>query len=138
MGFIDSFKRAASGLASLVGLGTKPTADGKTDAMVRNVDVAGDPTYRRTTTAIRRFNRDANREYNHVSMEVDHNDWHIVDVMGYSWWRNRYRDGHLRGTTYNVGIKAEKRRLKGLGLNKRQLRAALRVFRAQLVAQGVK
>lgn len=118
--------------------GTKPSADGETDAMLLNVDVAGDPTYRRTTTATRRFHRDTNREYNHISMPVQELDAMIAQHHGYDWWRNLWRSGARGGTTYNVGINAEKRRLKALGLSKRELKFALRTFRTQLRAQGIK
>ncbi|WWO60284.1 hypothetical protein [Xanthomonas phage SB4] len=137
MGFIDSFKRATAGLASLIGLGAKPsvTLDEVHDQQYeRAVSSPQGQTYRRSTTASRRFQRDANRRYLHISKEIPEGYDFMVRMLGereaQRWLRN------MPGETYNIGINAVKRNI--AALPKAERKEARRVFDRMLKDSGVK
>lgn len=62
--------------------------------------VVPDPPYRRSTTALRRFQRDANRQYLHVSVPITHEIQRLVSMFGERWFRHAHKG---RGITYYRG-----------------------------------
>lgn len=62
--------------------------------------VVPDPPYRRSTTALRRFQRDANRQYLHVSVPITHEIQRLVTLFGERWFRRAHKG---KGITYYRG-----------------------------------
>lgn len=129
MGFIDSFKRATAGLARM--FSAKPATTEQVDEAVTNIVAQR----RRSTTASRRFQRDANRRYLHVSKDIPQDYPWLVAVLG-----ERDAMHYLRtkvpGETYDIGINAVKRNI--AALPKAERKEARRVFDRMLKDSGVK
>ncbi|UFI08402.1 hypothetical protein [Stenotrophomonas phage vB_SmaS_P15] len=59
--------------------------------------VVPDPPYRRSTTALRRFRRDADRKYLHVSVPMTRQIVDLVAIFGERWFRKVHKG---KGITY--------------------------------------
>ncbi|WWO60177.1 hypothetical protein [Xanthomonas phage SB1] len=59
--------------------------------------VVPDPPYRRSTTALRRFRRDAERKYLHVSVPMTRQIVDLVALFGERWFRRAHKG---KGITY--------------------------------------
>lgn len=127
---MNIFKRGINAIKNA--FSTKPTV---TADEAREVKIDGyfNPRYRRSTTATRRFRREANTQYLHESLPINEN----VQMMKAFGLDDRTVLHMLKGEglTYDVGMNAVKRRAKQLP--KRQRKAALRAFREHLRSTGL-
>ncbi|UNY50180.1 hypothetical protein [Stenotrophomonas phage vB_SmeS_BUCT700] len=63
----------------------------------KQLAVVPEPPYRRSTTALRRFQRDANRQYLHVSVDITPTMQQLTALFGMRWFRSAVKGN---GSTY--------------------------------------
>ncbi|WKC56453.1 hypothetical protein [Stenotrophomonas phage c9-N] len=63
----------------------------------KQLAVVPEPPYRRSTTALRRFRRDADRRYLHVSVDITPTIQQLTALFGMRWFRSAVKG---KGSTY--------------------------------------